>query len=221
MSATPTGGVASPYDVLGIERGADDDEIIAAYRARVKEAHPDHDGSVREFRRVQEAYEAIIEDGDWEQTQDGSDSDRTVPQVFTVEYLDYKVLADFGWNLDDEDLFSKAAAADLPREAHGHIEVEPGDTLLEAAEKSDLTWPFACRGGACSNCAVALIEGKMPPPVSHVLTDEMIDLGIRLSCSVAPVTDNAKVVFNVKHLPLVEELTLPASRFGQPYPAND
>ena len=211
--------MASPYDVLGIDRGADDDEIIAAYRARVKEAHPDHGGTVREFRHIQEAYEAIIEGGDWEQTQD--DDSRDVPQTFTVEYLDYKALADFGWNLDDDNLFAKARAADLPREAHGKIAVEPGDTLLEAAEASGLTWPFACRGGACSNCAVALIEGKMPPPVSHVLTDEMIEMGIRLSCSVAPVTDDAKVVFNVKHLPIVEELLLPASRFGQPYPGDD
>lgn len=210
----------SPYDVLGIERGADDDTVIAAYRARIKKAHPDHDGSVAEFRRIQSAYEAITEDGDWERRQE-RDDEGGVPTEFTVEYLDYAVLEDYGWGLDDEDLFAKADSANLGRDAHGRIVVEPGDTLLEAAEKSDLTWPFACRGGACSNCAVALIEGKMPPPVSHVLTDEMVDMGIRLSCSVAPVTQDAKVVFNVKQLPMMQELLLPASRFGQAYPSDD
>jgi len=79
------------------------------------------------------------------------------------------VLADNGWELTDEDLFEKAAAANLAGEDYGEFRVEERDTLLEAAEEHGFTWPFSCRGGACANCAVAVVEGDLSLPVSHVL----------------------------------------------------
>jgi hypothetical protein len=50
-------------------------------------------------------------------------------------------------------------------------------------------------------------------PVSHVLPEELLDRGIRLSCVGAPVTDDLKVVYNVKHMTDVEELLLPPGPF--------
>lgn len=44
------------FAVLGLPSGADTDEVRAAYRRRIKEAHPDHGGDETEFRRVREAY---------------------------------------------------------------------------------------------------------------------------------------------------------------------
>ncbi|MEQ8849477.1 J domain-containing protein [Botrimarina sp.] len=38
---------------LGLERGCSADEVMAAYRLRVKTAHPDHGGSRDEFERLQ------------------------------------------------------------------------------------------------------------------------------------------------------------------------
>ncbi|MFB6165852.1 MAG: ferredoxin Fer [Haloarculaceae archaeon] len=235
--------MASPYDVLGIEPPADDDAIRAAYRERVKAVHPDHGGTVEEFRRVRAAYERLQRGddaaGEWDDeattaaepddarpdrrdgdaaTADGSAEDE--PTTATVEYLNYDVLADYGWSLADEDLFAKAAAADLDRVDYGAFEVRPGESLLSAAERTGHAWPFACRGGACSNCAVAVREGELPPPASHVLPPSLIDRGIRLSCSVTPETDRAKVVYNVKHLPGVNELLLPASRFEKTYASD-
>jgi hypothetical protein len=49
--------------------------------------------------------------------------------------------------------------------------------------------------------------------VGHILPEEMIEKGIRLSCLAAPVTDDTQVVYNVKHMPGVEELLLSPSRF--------
>jgi len=37
----------------------------------------------------------------------------------------------------------------------------------------------------------------------------MTDRGIRLSCVGEPITDDLKVVYNVKHLPDLDELRLP------------
>jgi ferredoxin len=215
--------VDSPFDVLGIDPDADDATVRDAYRRRVKDAHPDRGGSAREFQRVKEAYE-MIQDG-WEPDdepahrtpQPGESTTSTdstsEPEGTHVEYLNYEVLDDHGWELTDDDLFEKAASARLDEDDYGEVRVDPSDSLLEAAEDDGHAWPFACRGGACTNCAVAVVEGEMPTPTNHILPQEMLDRGIRLSCISSPVSDDAKIVFNVKYLPGVNELLLPASRF--------
>lgn len=222
----------SPYDVLGIDPDADDATVVDAYRERVKEVHPDQGGSAEAFQRVTEAYQRIRDgeiaeaepksresgvaqrSGQRERTSTRSPSqpDRREGPV-TVEYLDYEVLDDHGWSIDDEGLFKRAGDADLEPVEYGKFVVHSNETLLEAAENRGFAWPFACRGGACTNCAVAVVDGEMPPPTGHILPEEMIDRGIRLSCLAAPVTDDTQIVYNVKHMPEMEELLLPASRF--------
>ncbi|MFB6302509.1 MAG: ferredoxin Fer [Haloferacaceae archaeon] len=130
-----------------------------------------------------------------------------------VQYLNYEVLDDHGWDLDDPDLFAKASDAGLDPEDCGRFVVQSDESLLEAAENRGFTWPYACRGGACANCAVAVLDGDLSMPVSHVLPSEMTDRGIRLSCVGTPVTGDMKVVYNLKHLPALEELRLPPSPF--------
>ena len=49
----------SPFTVLGVEPGADDEVVRAAYRTLMKKHHPDQGGSAEEFMRIKEAYEAI------------------------------------------------------------------------------------------------------------------------------------------------------------------
>jgi len=235
--------VDSPFEVLGVDPGADDAEIERAYRERVKDAHPDHGGSQREFQRVRRAYEAVVSDdvvaaeSDSDTTADdrtraaerararnrgdragdGTDNGTGGPSVdgSRVEFLNYEVLDDHGWTLDDDDLFEKAAAADLDDEDYGRLLVQQGENLLEAAENRGYVWPYACRGGACSNCAVALVEGEMPTPAGNILTDEWLERGVRLSCISSPVSDQAKIVYNVKHLPGLDELRLRPSRFDR------
>jgi len=236
--------VGSPYDVLGLDADADEDAIVQAYRERVKAVHPDHGGSIAEFKRVRRAYEhttagrdpATFEadglNGGSESDQSGSTESRTAsdddraksddeaendPESGlgpTVEYLDYAVVESRGWSLTDEDLFEKAEAADLGVDSHGLLVVESRETLLEAAERYGFSWPYACRGGACANCAVAVVEGDLEMPVSTVLDDDLTDRGVRLSCIGEPVTDDLKIVFNIEHLPGLAELRLPAEQFG-------
>ena len=224
----------SPFDVLRIEPDADPEEIERAYLSRVKEAHPDHGGTAREFQLVRAAYEALTADpgarasngsGIWAEGTDGA-SDVDVPDSgihrrrrgrdlhveSRVEYLNYEVLDDHGWALDDADLFEKAAAAGLDPADRGRLLVEPHESLLEAAENRGFSWPYACRGGACANCAVSVAEGDLAMPVDHILPEEMLDRGFRLSCNGLPTTEELKVVYNVKSLPGLDELRLP------PYP---
>ena len=223
----------SPYDVLGVEPDADEATVVRAYRRRVKETHPDQGGTTAEFKRVQDAY-AAIEAGEAAETEvpdagdidtddvdttatgpstAGPDPTETEPDAARMAYLNYDVLTQQGWELDDEDLFEKASEADLDPESYGRLLVKSGETLLEAAEERGFAWPFACRGGACANCAVALVEGEVEMPSNHVLPDGMVEEGIRLSCMSRPATDEIKLVFNVEGLPGLEELRLPSQQF--------
>ncbi|MFB6167610.1 MAG: ferredoxin Fer [Haloferacaceae archaeon] len=221
----------TPFELLGVEPDADDDAVERAYRERIKDAHPDHGGSPREFQRVRAAYQAVLADEaplpdeadddttdtwEWDPTQD-PDADPGVD----VEYLNYDVLDDHGWSLSDDDLFERAAAADLDPVDHGRVAVDPEDHLLESAEADGQTWPYACRGGACANCAVAVVEGDLTMTVDHVLPDEMLDRGIRLSCVGVPTTDELKVVYNVKELPDLDDLRLPPYPFERSAAASD
>lgn len=214
----------SPYEILLVEPGAGEEEIERAYRERVKKAHPDQGGSVTEFRAVRTAYERLKAgyDGDGEfeippEDEEGEGSDEVRYAATQVTYLNYDALADHGWGIDDDDLFEKAARASLDPEDYGTFQVEPGESLLEAAENRGYVWPFACRGGACANCAIKLFEGELSMPVNHILPSEMMERDIRLSCNGMPITDKLQVVYNVKHMPALEELLLPPRPFEQAY----
>jgi DnaJ-class molecular chaperone len=53
----------SHYETLGVARGATDGEIKKAYRALVKQAHPDsgNPGDITRFRAIQNAYEVLTD----------------------------------------------------------------------------------------------------------------------------------------------------------------
>ena len=128
-----------------------------------------------------------------------------------VEYLDFEAVTEHGWSIDDDDLFEKASAAGLDPDQYGRVLVEPGETILEAAENRNLTWPYACRGGACANCAVLVKEGDVAMPGNHVLSDEQVSgMNARLTCVGVPVTDHVKLVMNVQGLDQFEGLRLPS-----------
>ena len=119
----------------------------------------------------------------------------------TVEYLNYDVVNDNGWSVDDDDLFDKAAEEDLDAEDFGEIEVAEGEYILEAAEAQGYDWPFSCRAGACANCAAILKEGEIEMDMQQILSDEEVeDKNVRLTCIGSPETDEVRIVYNAKHL---------------------
>ncbi len=119
----------------------------------------------------------------------------------TVEYVNFEVLEDHGWEMDDDDLFEKAAAAGLGDEDYGELEVARGEYILEAAEAQGFAWPFSCRAGACANCAAIVKEGEINMDMQQILsTEEVEDRNVRLTCIGSPETDEVKIVYNAKHL---------------------
>ena len=52
----------APHEILGVAPDAPDEVVRSAYRALVKDAHPDNGGSQREFRRLEEAKEVMLDE---------------------------------------------------------------------------------------------------------------------------------------------------------------
>lgn len=118
-----------------------------------------------------------------------------------VEYLNYEVLDDKDWTLEDDDLFQKATEEDLQEEDHGEFEVNEDQFILEAAESEGFEWPFSCRAGACANCAAVLKEGEISMDMQQILSDEEVEeKNVRLTCIGTAETDEVKIVYNAKHL---------------------
>lgn len=119
----------------------------------------------------------------------------------TVEYLNYEVVDENEWSLDDDDLFEKAADLELDEEDHGEFEVFEDEYVLEAAEREGFDWPFSCRAGACANCAAIIQEGSMEMDMQQILSDDEIDdRDVRLTCIGTAETETLKIVYNAKHL---------------------
>jgi len=119
----------------------------------------------------------------------------------TVEYLNYEVLDDHGWSMDDDDLFEQAADAGLDDEDYGTLEVNEGEYILEAAEAQGYDWPFSCRAGACANCASICVEGEINMDMQQILSQEEVDeKNVRLTCIGSAETEEVRIVYNAKHL---------------------
>ena len=51
--------MSNPYEILGISKDASEIVVEAAYRALIKEHHPDQGGSQERFQEIQQAYEQV------------------------------------------------------------------------------------------------------------------------------------------------------------------
>lgn len=57
LDTAPVGGpVTTAFAALDLDPSASLAEVKSAYRAKIKEAHPDHGGDREEFKRLQDAY---------------------------------------------------------------------------------------------------------------------------------------------------------------------
>lgn len=123
-----------------------------------------------------------------------------------IEYLNYDVIVDQGWELDDPDLFEKAAEADLNEDDYGFFDAAEGQYLLEAAEGAGHAWPFSCRDGICSNCAAILVEGKIEMDGAQALSeDEIEERDIRLTCVGRATSEYVRLIYNAKRLEFLQD----------------
>lgn len=126
--------------------------------------------------------------------------------TYTVEYLNYQVVSERGWEIDDDDLFEKAAEADLEEDDHGSFEINGTRYLLDAAEDEGHKWPFECRAASCANCTAILKEGELEMDMDLILTEEEVEeRNIYLTCQSIPASDEVKIVYNAMYLDYLQD----------------
>ena len=54
-------GVSGNHDTLGLKRSASQEEIRAAYLHKAKQTHPDKGGDPKEFIKIKEAYDCLVQ----------------------------------------------------------------------------------------------------------------------------------------------------------------
>lgn len=74
---------ATFHEVLGVKRNATKEEIKTAYRKKARESHPDVGGSPEQFKRINEAYNKLIND----EVKSGNDDFSSAYSSTNVQYV--------------------------------------------------------------------------------------------------------------------------------------
>ncbi len=115
------------------------------------------------------------------------------------------------------------------------FDVDPGETVLEAAMRSGITLAYGCRNGACGSCKGKVLEGQVDygDHAAHILPDFEKKLGFALFCRAKPLADlvieareiHAAGAMQVKKLPCrVQRIERPADDVAALFlslPANE
>ena len=75
------------------------------------------------------------------------------------------------------------------------ILVDPGKTILEAAESSGLQLPFSCRSGICTTCSGECISGNVAMYTQEGQFDADNSDGLVLTCVGYPLTEKVRIKF--------------------------
>jgi ring-1,2-phenylacetyl-CoA epoxidase subunit PaaE len=76
------------------------------------------------------------------------------------------------------------------------IRLEPGETVLEAAERAGLDVPYSCRGGMCCTCRAKITEGTATMDVNFSLEPWEVEAGYVLTCQCRPAGERLGIDFD-------------------------
>ncbi|CEL94088.1 unnamed protein product [Vitrella brassicaformis CCMP3155] len=89
------------------------------------------------------------------------------------------------------------------------VTVNPGDSILEAAEEAGLELPHDCRLGTCLQCTAKVVSGSVDHGMG-TLDDEVTEAGYTLACQATPLSDDV-------HIEIVEEDEVIDKQFANMY----
>ncbi|TXK36755.1 ferredoxin--NADP reductase [Pontibacter qinzhouensis] len=73
------------------------------------------------------------------------------------------------------------------------VEVQPDQTILEAALAQNIDMPYSCQAGLCTACRGKCLQGKIHMDEREGLSDAELDEGYVLNCVGHPLTDDVVI----------------------------